>query len=92
MAEVLLPIGAQPLLTQGQNLGAEVTVVPVGENQEPAVVGNQCQSVIVILMMKIPADPLIAHGTLPGSRRKGQQRDPLILIGGHVPQGLTNLG
>src|SRR3989442_7820231 len=42
-------------------------------------------------MVKVPADPLIAHRTFPGGGRKGQQRDPLIVISGHVPQGLTDL-
>src|ERR1700746_1638974 len=42
-------------------------------------------------MVKIPTDPPVPYRTFPGGCRKVQQRYPLSLISGHVPQGLTDL-
>jgi len=43
-------------------------------------------------MVKILSAPLVAHHIFSGGRRKDQERDPLILIAGHVAQGTTDLG
>jgi hypothetical protein len=31
----------------------------------------------IVVMAKIPADPGVTHGALPGRRREAQQRQPL---------------
>jgi hypothetical protein len=92
MAKALLPIAGQPAVAQRQDLGAQIPMMPVGQNQKTAIVGDQLEPVIIILMVKIPADPPIAHRAFPRGRRKTQQRHPLLVIGGHIPQGMTDLG
>jgi hypothetical protein len=92
MAKALLPIGTKPLVAQRKNLGAEIGTMPVGQNEKPAVVGDQFEPVIIVLVVKIPADPPIAHRAFPCRGRKAQQRHPLILVAGHVPKRLTDLG
>jgi hypothetical protein len=66
--------------------------MPIGQDQKTAVVGDQFEPVVIILMVKIPADPPIAHRAFPRGCRKVLQRHPLLVISGHVPQGLTDLG
>jgi hypothetical protein len=87
MAEAFLPVVRQPLLAQGQNLGAEIGTMPVGQNKKPAVVGDQFESVVIILTVKIPADPPIAHRAFPRGGGNVQQPHPLFVIGDCVPQG-----
>ena len=64
--------------------------MPVGQNQKPAVVGQQVQA--VILVAEIPADPPIPNRALPGCGGKAQQGNPLIVPGDDIPQGFANLG
>ncbi len=56
-----------------------------GQDQKATVVGDQVQPIVV--MAKIPADPGVTHGALPGRRREAQQRQPLAVPGGDIPQG-----
>lgn len=91
MAKMFLPIQSQPSLAQRENLRAEIPMMPTGQDQKPAVVGNEFEPVIIVLMVKIPADPSIAHRAFPGGGRKAQQRHPLLVISGHVPHSLTDL-
>jgi hypothetical protein len=41
-------------------------------------------------MAKIPSDPGVARGALPGRRRETQQRQPLALPGGDISQGVPD--
>ena len=63
--------------------------MPLGQNQKPAVVRQQVQA--VLLVAKIPADPVVARGALPGRRREAQQCQPLLAPTRHVPQRATDL-
>ena len=92
MAKALLPIASQPAVAQGENLRAQIRTMPIGQNHKPAIVSDQFEPVIIILMVKIPTDPPIPHCAFPRGCRKTQQRHPLLVIGGHVPQSVTDLG
>jgi hypothetical protein len=63
--------------------------VVFGQDQQATVVGDQVQSIVV--MAKIPADPGVTRGALPGRGREAQQRQPLALPGGDIPQGVPDL-
>ncbi len=66
MAEADRPIGHDPAFGQRQDPRANIRPVPVGQDQETAVVGDQLE--VAILGAKVPADP--AH-RISGRRPTG---------------------
>jgi hypothetical protein len=84
VAEALAPVRCQPPLAQGQHARGEVRVVLFGQDQKAAVVGDQVQA--IVLMAKIPPDPGVARAALPSGGRETQQRQPLTVPGGDIPQ------
>jgi len=68
MAKALLPIAGQPAVAQRQDLGAQITMMPVGQNQKTAIVGDQLEPVIIILDGENPSrstDPALRISTRP---------------------------
>ena len=64
--------------------------MPGGQDEKPAVVGQQMQAIILVAVR--PPDPAIPHCTFPGGGRKTEQRHPFGLPAGYVPEGFANLG
>ena len=89
VAKALEPIARKPLLAQRKHLGAQVGVMPVRQNQEAAVVGNQLEP--PILQPGVPADPLVACAALERGGRKAQYRHPDAVVLRRVTQGLSDL-
>jgi hypothetical protein len=79
----------QPAFAHHQHARGEVRVVVFGQDQKATVVGDQVQP--IVLMAKIPPDPGITGGALPGRRREAQQRQPLAVPGSDIPQGVPDL-
>ena len=90
MAEAPPPVGGEPPFAQGKCARAEVWVMPVGQDQKAAVVGDQVQAVALVAVA--PANPAIPHGAFPCRRRKAEQSHPLAEVGRHVPKGFADLG
>src|SRR6202521_5564629 len=67
MAEACQPIAGQPPLAQRQDARAEIRPVAIPQDKETTVAGEELQA--VILMAKVPADPLASHRTFPGCGR-----------------------
>jgi len=59
------------------------------EDQKTRLIGDQVQPVVVVA--KIPANPAIARATLQGRGREAQQCQSLRLVGGDIPQRVTDL-
>ena len=89
VTETLPPVPRQAAFAQGQHVRGEVRDVVLGQDQKPAVVGDQVQA--VVLVAKIPADPGVTRRALPGRRGEAQQRQPLPVPGGDIPQGVADL-
>ncbi len=64
--------------------------MPGGQDEKPAVVGQQMQAIILVPVR--PPDPAVPRRAFPGSGRKAEQRHPFGLPDGHVPEGFANLG
>lgn len=60
-----------------------------GQDQKATIVGDQVRP--IVWMAKIPTDPGVARGTLPGRGREAQQRQPLAVPGGDIPQSVPDL-
>jgi hypothetical protein len=71
VTEALLPVPRHAPLAQGQHPRGEVRDVVPGQDQKPAVVGDQVQA--VVLVAEIPPDPGVTRCALPGSGGKTQQ-------------------
>ena len=84
-----MPVAAFPVLTQtseieSQNLRGEVRTMPGGQNQKTHIVDHQAQT--TKFQRRRPADPGITRRTLQGRRAPTQQRHPLFIGGGHIPE------
>ncbi len=64
--------------------------MPGGQDEKPAVVGQQMQAIILVPVR--PPDPAVPRRAFPGSGRKAEQRHPFGLPDGHVPEGFANFG
>jgi len=64
--------------------------MPVRQDQETAVIGEQFQP--IILMAKIPPDPSVPRRALESGSGKTQKSDPLISEGCDIPEGFADLG
>jgi len=89
VAEPRRPILRQAAFAQRQDARAKVRIVVFWQNQEARVVGDQMQA--IILMAKIPADPVIPGRALQGRGGEAQQGQPLAAPSGDIPQGVANL-
>ena len=90
LAETIRPIRDDALLAQRKHLRTQICAVPVGQNQKPAIVGDQSQA--IILMPEIPADPAVTNPTFPRRSRKTEQRGPIFAAGRDVPERVADLG
>lgn len=90
MPKALLPVSRQAPLAQRQGARRQVGPMPGRQDQEPAVVGQQRQA--IVLMAERPPDPAIPNRTFPGGGGKAEQRDPGLAPSGHVPEGFADLG
>lgn len=88
MPESCLPIPADAPGNQPEHTGSQVRQTTLGQNQEPAVVGDQAQA--VVLGAKVPADPAITRPAFEGRRREADLRQPLILPGRDIPDRLAD--
>ena len=84
------PIARHPPFGQRQHARADLGLVPAGQYEEAAVVGDLVQS--AILRTKVPADPTIPDAALQRRRREVQLGHPLLAPSCDVPCGLTNCG
>ena len=87
MAEPGAPIGIRPPLGQRQHPRADVRLVPAGQDQQAAVVGDQVQP--TVLRAEVPADPTIADAAFQRCRRQAQLRYPLFAPRRHIPYRLA---
>jgi len=89
VTETLRPVPHQAAFAQGQHAGGEVRDMVLGQDQKPAVVGDQVQA--VVLVAKLPADPGVTRRALPGRGREAQQGQPLPVPGSDIPQRVADL-
>jgi len=90
MAKPLLPIGRQPPLAPRQGTRGQVGPMPGGQDQKPALVGQQRHA--IVLVAGRPPDPAVPRRACPGGGRKAEQGHPVFTPRGHVPEGFANLG
>ena len=89
VAEALLPVAHHPAFGEREHPRADIGPVPVRQDQETTIVGNQLQA--VILGAKVPTDPAVTHPTFKGRRRETQLGYPLIPPGRDIPDRLADL-
>ena len=89
MPEPRRPVRRQAATAQRQRPRAEVRHARARQDQEPAVVRDQVQP--VVLGAEVPADPAVARAALQRRRREAEQRQPLAAPMRDVPQRLADL-
>ena len=87
MAEAGRPVAGQAARAERQNPRAEVAG-SAGEDQEPGVVGDKVQP--VILDAEVPADPPVARPALQRRRREDGERQPVAAMVGDGAHGLAD--
>ncbi len=90
MAEAFRPVRRQAPCAQRQRPRAQVGHARARQDQEPAVVRDQVQP--VVLGAEVPADPAVPRAALQRRRREAEQRQPLAAPMRDVPQRLADLG
>ncbi len=88
MVTGLLPIRTEPLQVQLQDTAGQVRDVKGPGDEEPAVIGHQRQTPLLLPIR--PADPFFAPFEFVGPGVPNQQRHPLTLMLGNVTQLLAH--
>ena len=88
MAIAVLPILAQPLQVERQDLRGEILALDPRQDQEAHVIRDQMQA--APFQRFVPANPGFAMATLESSRRPGQQGKPVRADRGHVADGFSD--
>ena len=83
----LLPIAAESAQIGREDLGSQIANAHMRKHEKADVVGKQIQT--AKFQGWRPADPGVPRSALQGSSAPAQQRYPLLLAGGHVPEGLS---
>ena len=89
MAKPLAPVTAQTFLAQSQYARSQIRHVEVRQDHKAAVVDHEFQP--IKLMAKVPTNPAIAGGALPGAGGEAHQGEPLRAPNGDVPEGFADL-
>ena len=70
LREMRQPVSADTALTQRKHFGAQIGVMPLGQDQKPAVVGDELESTILVSL--VPANPAVTRRAFQRRRRKAQ--------------------
>jgi len=70
LVEMGQPVGVDTTFAQGEYFGAQVRAMPVGQDQEAAVVGDQLETAVLVPI--IPTNPAVARGAFQRRPREGQ--------------------